>query len=173
MFVSALILMVPTVLLFFYLPVVCDMLLRRRSTQEFYKAIVNANRLEFPSVRTAIEDFGSPGGYSHLTTALRCDFMALTYLLKNATNVNQQCTYEEHLLILYFQVLNVSLVVRHGLGLRKTSALLKLTAILQYFANVVGERVNAVRYGELTASDYLLHIESRCQAPLPSSPSWN
>jgi hypothetical protein len=35
-------------------------------------------------------------------------------------------------------------------------AILKLTAILQYFANLLGQRVNTVRFANLTASDYLL-----------------
>jgi len=35
---------------------------------------------------------------------------------------------------------------------------LKMTAILEYFANVVGERADAMRFGNLTASDYLLNL---------------
>ena len=61
-------------------------------------------------------------------------------------------------MILYFRVLFVSLVTRHWLRLYEDSAVLKLTTILQYFANVVGERVNTVRLGNLTASDYLLNV---------------
>ena len=158
MFLPPLILVVSTGLLFFYLQAVCPKLLRRRFTQEFYQRIVNANRLEFPSVRKAIEDFGSPVEYSRLTVTLKCDFLALTYLLKNAANVYQRYSYEERLLILYFKLLYVSLVTRHWLRLRETSAALKLTTILQYFSNVVGERVNTVRFGNLKASDYLLNI---------------
>jgi len=89
---------------------------------------------------------------------LRCDFLALTYLLKNAANVNQRYTYEERLLIVYFKLVFVSLITRHWLKLRETPAILKLTSILQYFANVVGERVNTARFGNLTASDYLLNL---------------
>jgi hypothetical protein len=37
-------------------------------------------------------------------------------------------------------------------------AILKLTAILQYFANVVGQRVNSVRFANLTAADYVLGL---------------
>jgi hypothetical protein len=48
--------------------------------------------------------------------------------------------------------------VRHWLKLREQPAALKMTAILQYFANVVGERANTVRFGNLTASDYLLNL---------------
>jgi len=155
---AALILMISTGLFFFYLQAVCQKILRRQFTQEFFQTIVNANRLEFPSVRRAIEDFGSPVEYPRLTLTLKCDFLALTYLLKNAANINQRYSYEERLLIVYFKLVFVSLVTRHWLKLRETPAALKLTSILEYFANVVGERVNTVRFGNLTASDYLLNL---------------
>jgi hypothetical protein len=132
--------------------------LRRQFAQEFSKLIVNANRLEFPSVRKSIEDSNSPVEYPRLALTLKCDFLALTYLLKNAANINQRYTYEERLLIVYFKVLFASLVTRRWLKLSESSAVLKLTKILEYFANVVGERVNAVRFGNLTPSDYLLNL---------------
>jgi len=96
--------------------------------------------------------------YPRLTVMLKCDFLALTYLLKNAANVNQRYSYEERLLMLYFKLVFASLVTRHWLKLRESTAAMNLTTILQYFANVVGERVNAVRFGNLTASDYLLNL---------------
>jgi hypothetical protein len=151
-------LIVSTGLFFFYFQAVCQKILRRHFSQAFFQSIVNANRLEFPSVRKAIEDFGSPMEYPRLTLTLKCDFLALTYLLKNAANVNQRYSHEERLLILYFKLVFASLVTRHWLKMRETPAVLKLTAILEYFANVVGERVNSVRFGNLTASDYLLNL---------------
>jgi hypothetical protein len=42
--------------------------------------------------------------------------------------------------------------------LQVTPAVLRLTTILQYFANVVGERVSMIRFGNLSASDYLLNL---------------
>jgi hypothetical protein len=96
--------------------------------------------------------------YPHLVVTLKCDFLALTYLLKNAANVNQRYTYKQYLLILYFEVLYFSLIARHWLGLREAPVVLKLTSILQYFANVVGERVYSAQFGTLTASDFLLDI---------------
>jgi hypothetical protein len=89
---------------------------------------------------------------------LKCDFLALAYLLKNAANVNQSYSREDKLLMLYFRLVFLSLVTRHLLRLQVRPAILKLTAILQYFANVVGQRVNTIRFGNLTASDYLLNI---------------
>jgi hypothetical protein len=158
MFMATLILIFSTGLFFFYLQAVCQKILRRRFSQEFFQSIVNANRLEFLLVRKAIEDFSSPVEYPRLTLTLKCDFLALTYLLKNAANINQRYSYEERLLMIYFKLVFASLVTRHWLKFQEKSAALKLTAILEYFANVVGERVNTVRFGNLTASDYLLSL---------------
>jgi hypothetical protein len=158
MFMAALILIFSTALFGFYLQAICHKILRRQFAQDYFQSIVNANRLEFPSVRKAIEDFGTPIEYPRLMMTLRCDYLALTYLLKNAANVNQRFSYEERLLIVYFKLVLFYLVARHWLRLGESSAALKLTTILEYFANVVGERVNTVRFGNLTASDYLLNL---------------
>src|SRR5271157_350932 len=158
MFIACLILILSIALFFFYLQAACQRVLRRQFSQEFFQSIVNANRLEFPSVRKAIEDFGSPVEYPRLMLMLKCDFLSLTYLLKNAANVNQRYSKEEQLLIVYFRFVFAELIVRHWLKLRETPAALKLAKILEYFANVVGERVNTVRFGNLTASDYLLNL---------------
>ncbi len=155
---TALILIISTGLFGFYLQAICQRILRRQFAQEFFQSIVNANRLEFPSVRKSIADLNSPVEYPRLALTLKCDFLALTYLLKNAANINQRYTYEERLLMVYFKVLFASLITRHWLKLSESSAVLKLTNILEYFANVVGERVNTVRFGNLTASDYLLNL---------------
>ena len=158
MFLAALILILSMGLFFFYVQVVCQKILRRHFAQSFWRVIAHANGFEFPSVRKALEGFGVPVQYPRLMQILKFDFLALTYLVKIAGNVNQRYTYEQRLLILYFKLVLVSLVTRHWLRLRETSAALKLTAILEYFANVVGERVNAIRFGNLTASDYLSNL---------------
>ena len=158
MVMATLILILSTALLFFYLQDVCQKILRRQFAQSFWLAITNANGLEFPSVRKALEESSVAVQYPRLMIALRCDFQALTYLAKNAVNVNQRYTCEERFLILYCKFLFLSLVTRRWLRLREKPAALRLTAILQYFANVVGERANAVRFGNMTASDYLLNL---------------
>ena len=158
MFLAAVILILSTALLFFYLQATCQKILRRQFDQEYFHSIVNANRLEFQSVRKGLEDFGVLVDYPRLRMMLKCDFLALAYLLKNAANVQQRYSREERLLILYFRLSFLSLLARHLLRLPVKPVVLKLTAILQYFANVVGQRVNTVRFGNLTASDYLLNI---------------
>ena len=158
MFMAVLILIFSTGLFFFYIQIVCQKILRRQFAHQFPHAIVNANGFEFPSVREALEGIGASVEYPRLMMALRCDFLALTYLAKNAVDVNQRHTYEERFLIFYFKLAFLSLVTCHWLRLREKPAALKLTAILEYFANVVGERMNTIRFGNLTASDYLLNL---------------
>src|SRR5271157_3520661 len=157
MIVAVLILILSTALFFFYFQVTCQKILGRQFDREYFQSIANANRLEFPSLRKSLEDFGAPVDYSRLRMMLRCDFLALTYLLKNAVNVNRRYSGEERLLMLYFRLLFASLITRHWLRVGEKPAILKLTAILQYLANVVGQRVNTVHFANLTASDYLLN----------------
>lgn len=159
MFLAALILILSTALFFFYFQVTCQRILRRQFEQEYFQSIVNANRLEFPSVQKALEEFDAPVDYARLRTVLKCDFLALTYLLKNAANVNQKYSKEDRLLILYFRMVFLWMGIRHFFRLdRERFSVLRLTQILRYFANVVGQRVNMVRFGNLTATDYLLNL---------------
>jgi hypothetical protein len=158
MILAALILILSTAMFFFYFQVTCQKILRRQFDREYFQSIVNANHLEFPSLRKSLEEFGAPVDYPRLRMMLKCDFLALTYLLKNAANVNQRYSNEERLLILYFRWQFLSLAVRRLLKVGEKKAVLRLTSVLQYFANVVGQRVNTVRFGNLTAADYLLNL---------------
>jgi len=156
MVLAALILILSAAFFFFYTQITCQSILRRQFAREYFLAIVNANRLEFPAVRQMLEEFNAPVDYPRLRMTLKCDFLALTYLLKNAVNVDQRYSREERLLMLYFRLVLASLITRHWLRAREKSAILKLTTILQYFANVVGQRVDTVRFANMAASDYLL-----------------
>jgi hypothetical protein len=158
MIVAALILILSTALFFFYFQVTCQKILRRQFDREYFQSIASANRLEFPALRKSLEEFGAPADYPRLRMMLKCDFLALTYLLKNAANVNQRYSREERLLILYFRWQFLSLAVRRLLKVGEKKAILRLTSVLQYFANVIGQRVNSVRFGNLTAADYLLNL---------------
>jgi hypothetical protein len=158
MILAALILILSTAMFFFYFQVTCQKILRRQFDREYFQSIVNANRLEFPSLRKSLEEFDAPVDYARLRMMLKCDYLALTYLLKNAANVNQRYSNEERLLILYFRWQFLSLAVRRTLRVGEKKAVLRMTSVLQYFANVVGQRVNTVRFGNLTAADYLLNL---------------
>lgn len=158
MFVAALVLILSTAMLLFYFQTACQKILRRKFDKQYSRSIVHANRLEFPAVQKSLVDFDSPVDYARLRMTLRCDFLALTYLLKNAGNLRQRFSREERMLILYSRSLFLSLFLRHLLRLGEKTVILKLTAVLEYFANVVGQRVDRVRFGNLTPSEYLLSL---------------
>jgi hypothetical protein len=152
------IIIVSIALLMFYLQAVCQRILRREFGHEFFHSVVNANRLEFPFVRKALEEFDVPVDYERFRMQLKCDFLALTYLLKNAGNEKRRFSKEERLLRMYFRVVFSLLWIKHRMGLSERAAVLKLTSILEYFANVLGERVDTIRFGDMTASDYLMSL---------------
>lgn len=158
MIVASVILIVSTALFLFYFQATCQRILRTQFEQDYFRSIVNANRLEFPSVRKALDGFEGPVDYSRFRMTLKCDFLALTYLLKNAANANHRYSSEERLLMLYFRAVYFVMVLGHVLRLGDKKTIITLTAILQYFANVVGQRVNMVRFGNLATSDYLLNL---------------
>ena len=158
MFMSVVVLIVGVALLLFYFQTVCQKILARKFREEYFQSIVNANRLEFPFVRKALEEFDTPVDYPWIRMTLKCDYLALTYLLKNAANAKQRYSRNELLLMGYFRTILFVLSVLHLLRRREQPAVLKLTAILQHFADVVGERVSSVRFGDLSASDYLMSL---------------
>jgi len=158
MIVATIILVSSFALCLFYIQVTCQKILRREFEREYFTAIATANRLEFVFVRRSIEEFNAPLDYAWVRLALKCDYLALTYLLKNAANSRQVYSREERLLMLYFRVLFLLLFVLHLLKLREKPAILKLTTILQHFANLLGERVSRIRFGNLSASEYLLTL---------------
>jgi hypothetical protein len=154
MILAWLILIFSVAIFFFCFQVTCQKILCRQFDQEYFRSIVNAHRLEFLAFQKSLEEFGAPVDYPRLRVMLKCDFLALTYLLKNVPHVNQRYSNEERLLILYFRWQLLSLAVRRLLSVGEGKAALRLTSVLQYFANVVGQRVNTARFGNLTAADY-------------------
>ena len=158
MVLAALILILSTAFFFFYWQATCQRILRQQFDREYFLAIVNASGLEFPAVRRASGEFNAPVDYARLRMMLKCDFRALTYLLKNAVNVKQRYSGEERLLMFYFRLVFASLITRRWLRVGEKPAILKLTSILQYFANVVGQRINTLCFEPLTASDHLMNL---------------
>jgi hypothetical protein len=150
---TLLILIVSAGLLVFYLQATCQTVLRREFDHEFFHAVVNANRLEFPFVRKALEQLDLPVD-PRFGMQLCCDFFALTYLLKNACNARRRLSNDERLLWIYFHAVFLVLVTAHTLRFEERPLVVKLTAILEYFANVLGQRLNTIRFGDMTASDY-------------------
>ena len=153
---AVVILIISAALFIFYLRATCQRILRREFDHEFFHAVVNANRLKFPFVRKALEEFDVAVDYPRVGMQLCCDFLALTYLLKNAYNPRRRLSNDERLLWICFHTVFLVLIIAHTLRFNGRTLVLKLTAILEYFANVLGERLNTIRFGDMTAFDCLM-----------------
>jgi hypothetical protein len=147
-----------TALLLFYLQILCENILGRPFEEALPDPIVDANRLEFPFVRRALQEFEAPVDYARFRVQLKCDYLALIYLLRNAANQRHRLSRHERLLAAYFGTLSGALTLAHWLHITEKPILLKMTAVLEYFANVLGERIKHVRFGNLTASEYLMSL---------------
>jgi hypothetical protein len=158
MVLAVLILTLSIAMFFFYLQTICLKILQQEFDRDYSLPIVNANRLEFPSVRKAVQEFDAPIDYARFCMMLKCDFLALSYLLKNAANESHRYTPQDRILILYFHLTYVVLRVRHMLKMDEKTPILRLTSVLQFFGNVVGLRVSSTRFRDLSASDYLLTL---------------
>ena len=157
--VSATLILIGSAALFlFYLQAVCEEILRRRFADALPDPIVDANRLEFPFIRKALSEFEAPVDYPRFRVQLKCDYLALIYLLRNAANQQHRLSRQERLLVAYFGTLSGVLTLGHWFHVAEKPVLLKMTEVLQYFANVLGERIKQVRFGNLTASEYLMSL---------------
>jgi hypothetical protein len=155
---SVTILVVSAALLLFYLQAACEKILRKPFEEPLPDPIVDANRLEFPFIRRALEEYDAPVDYPRFRVQLKCDYLALVYLLRNAANQHRRLSSNERALTLYFRSLSGFVAVWHLFGISERPLLLKMTAVLEYFANVLGERIKRVRFGHLTASEYLMSL---------------
>lgn len=151
MLMSVLILVFSGALFFFYLQTICEKVLRREFSQPYYKNIIHAIRLEYPSLREAAQAKASMD-YSDARLALKCDFVTLEYLLKNADRGESRLTRREKILFLYFRFLLFCLPFRRTFRLHEEEAILKLTTILQFFTNLTGERLTVSTFGGAVAN---------------------
>jgi hypothetical protein len=139
---ATLILVISAGLALFYLQVTCEAVLAHEFKQSYFESVVRANQLEFASLRRLVAENGVPGDRASLFSALQGDFLVLSYLLKQSGERKRRYTSLERVLMAYFRVLLVSLRLRHAFNLQEKPAVLKLTSLLQYFANVVGRQTN-------------------------------
>ena len=150
MILAALVLVTSAALFMFFLQAVSARILRREFKYAYFKLIANTNGLEFPSLRAALEEDDQRIKYEQLRLALACDYKALTFLLRKVEAPGPyRVSVEERFLSSYCHLLFLAMSLRHSLGLQVKPAALKLAAILEHFANVVGYRVEVVRAGNL------------------------
>ena len=142
--ISAFILVMSAAMLVFWLRSASRSILRERFEQDYSAEVAEANQLEFLTIRKALAD--STEGevdYSGYLGALERDYEALTYLLRNAATVHVgRYTPQERLLVLDFQLLRVWVRLKKLVGWSSwQTGLTEMATILQYFGNVVGQRL--------------------------------
>jgi len=106
--------------------------------------LAEANRLEFPLVRQALEASADLAVYGKLADSLRHDFLALTYLLRFAATVNVgHYSREEKLLVVDFHMMRILFSI--GSKCSPTLAryaLVEMTSVLEHFAGVMSARMS-------------------------------
>jgi hypothetical protein len=138
---SIIVLVFSVALFIFYLQATCERILGRPFEDPLPGPIVEANALEFPSIRAGLMEPNAAIESVRLRAALESDFLALTYLLKHAANQAGRLSSAERLLTLYFRALSALV------NLGQKPVLLRMVAVLEYFANVLGERAKCARFG--------------------------
>ena len=142
--VSVLILAVSGLLLLFWLRLACRSILAERAGQEYGVGVAEANQLQYLELRyTLAEEPEAIADSSEVLHELECDYQALTYLLRNAATLHVgRYSRAERLLVLDFHLLRLWVQVKRLLGLESSRGrLLEMVAILEYFGNVVGQRL--------------------------------
>jgi len=127
--------------LHFLFQVVCQKIVGRQFAGEYFQSVVEDYRLKLPSLRESLAGFSPSADSSRLRVMLKCDFLALTNLLKTSS-INHRYSSEERFLILYFRWQFLSLPFRRFLRVGEKKTILRLTSVVQYFANVVGQRLS-------------------------------
>lgn len=145
------ILILSTALFFFYIQTLCDKILRRELSRPYFREILGAIELDYPRVRKALS-VNAPTDYLQMRLALKCDFLALTYLVKNANPRRRRFSAQEKILVVYFRVLLFWLAFRHVLHFREKECVIQLTVILRHFANLVGERIDSISAASVALS---------------------
>ncbi len=154
MIFATLVLIVSAALFGFYLQTAWQKALRREFAQPYFQAVANAYRLQFPGLRQALDrpDWGRAG--ASLRTSLKVDFAVLTCLMRETAG-GERPSLAERLLRLSFRVSLLLLAARQTCGLNPRRACQRMTAVLAYFANRVGERWSAAAPAAATPSEYL------------------
>lgn len=147
MILATLCLILPAAMFFYYFQVACQRILRRQFDREYFKTTASAVRLEFPALRKTLVESGIPVDYPRLRVMFTCDFLALTHLLRNTAKPGPRHSGEERLLMFYFRWQFLTLAAGRWLKVGERNTALRLASVLQYFANVLGQRVTCISVG--------------------------
>ena len=156
--VSALILVFSAALLLFYLQAACERIIGRPFEEPLAHPVIEGNKLTFLQIRHALETSQALVDCARFRAQLNCDFAALIHLLRNAGAERRRLSGAERTGAIYFRVLSGFSAVCRLVGIEGRSLLLKMTSVLEFFANLLGERTRRVRFGQLTPAERPLSL---------------
>ena len=142
MLITTLIVGISSALFVYWFRYTVILILRTQSTAEYAQKVAAANQLSFVDVRQTLHTPAQGADLRGLWTALQKDYHVLKYLLGHAATVQTgSYTAEQRLLMVNFRLISVwfAAVSRFGPSAAKL-ALLEMSSILEYFANVMGRR---------------------------------
>jgi hypothetical protein len=107
--------------------------------------LAEANRLEFPLVKSALQQSAAQGDYGRMAESLRHDFLAITYLLRFAATIKVgEYSREERLLVADFHLMRLVFHIGGTFSPRLARfALQEMTSVLEHFSSVMSERMSA------------------------------
>ena len=149
MIVTALIIAISLALFVYWFRYTVILILRTRSAPEYAHKVAAANQLSFVDVRQQLHARADTENLSGLCKALQKDYKVLKYLLGHAATLQAgSYTAEQRLLMVNFRLMSLwfSTVMRFRPSAAKV-ALLEMSGILEYFANVMGRRFAALTAG--------------------------
>src|SRR2546422_3629656 len=143
MLVTILIVGVSLALFVYWFRYTVILIMQTRSAPEYAQKVATANQLSFVDVRQKLHARTETENLNGLWKALQRDYRVLKYLLGHAATVEAgSYTAEQRLLMLNFRLMSLwfAAVSRFRPNAAKV-ALLEMSGILEYFANVMGRQL--------------------------------
>ncbi len=155
MVMAGVILIISAALFMFYLQTVCEKVLKHEFAHSYAGFLVHTASLEFLAVRNKLAATEGDFDFARMTTALECDYQVEISLLQQFKSDGLDHKIENWLLRCYFRALSFSMGPCRALGFSGKSTLLKLTDILQYFSNTIGQQMSLARAAALATTPNL------------------
>lgn len=152
MAMAGVVLITSVALFMFYLQTLCEKVLKQEFAHSYSAFLVHTASLEFLEMRRKLVAAEGAIDYTRVATALECDYRVELNLLQQFNSKGLHHKVANLLLRCYFRLLSFSVSPSRALGFTGKAALLKLTDILQYFSNTVGQQMCLARAEALSTS---------------------
>lgn len=135
MVAGVLIIVFSVVLFAYWFRYTCLLLLRNQTSEDHAPQMAEANRLNFPAVRAALEAGAPKASLDPLRSALESDYRILDYLLKHAAEFGGSSV-DQWLLRMDFRLMNFWYRVSG-----RSAALVEMAGVVAYLADAMGKRI--------------------------------